>query len=43
MAPARPWFRIEDIVITTVVFLVASLRNTGGTVIQGADSREAWG
>jgi len=30
--------RIEDIVISTVGFLVASLRNTGGTVIQGANS-----
>jgi hypothetical protein len=30
--------RIEDIVISTVVFLVASLRNTGGTVFQGANS-----
>jgi integrase len=29
---------IEDIVISTVVFLVASLRNTGGTVFQGANS-----
>jgi hypothetical protein len=35
--------RIEDIVISTVVFLVASLRNTGGTVFQGANSFfESW-
>ena len=29
---------IEDIVISIVVFLVVSLRNTDGTVIQGANS-----
>jgi len=30
--------RIDDIVISIVVFLVVSLRNTDGTVIQGANS-----
>jgi hypothetical protein len=30
---------IEDIVISIVVFLVVSLRNTDGTVIQGANSQ----
>jgi hypothetical protein len=29
---------IEDIVISIVVFLVVSLRNTAGTVFQGANS-----
>jgi hypothetical protein len=29
---------IDDIVISIVVFLVVSLRNTDGTVIQGANS-----
>jgi hypothetical protein len=29
---------IDDIVISIVVFLVVSLRNTDGTVIQGAKS-----
>jgi hypothetical protein len=29
---------IEDIVISIVVFLVVSLRNTDGTVFQGANS-----
>jgi hypothetical protein len=30
---------IEDIVISIVVFLVVSLRNTDGTAFQGANSK----
>ncbi len=33
---------IEDIVISIVLFLVVSLRNTDGTVIQGANSQVAY-
>jgi hypothetical protein len=33
---------IEDIVISIVVFLVVSLRNTAGTVFQGANSPRAF-
>jgi hypothetical protein len=29
---------VDEIVISTVVFVVVSLRNTDGTVIQGANS-----
>jgi hypothetical protein len=31
----------EDIVISMVVFLFLSLRNTDGTVIQGANSKRS--
>jgi hypothetical protein len=32
----------EDIVISMVVFLFLSLRNTDGTVFQGANSVDRW-